>query len=232
MPNASRYRYSLLHRLIVNSINTALRVRATLPVDYIYSVLSISSDFDGAVTKAHIDYSIPWEEVYSDYAEHLLEKEGGVFLGLGGIDSPHMLPSWAPDWSVPMQRLSLCWREDTASSVTPAKLYSAGGPSSRFSCRSCGRSSTPRTITVEGFEIDCISTNGTANDRFSHLNDSEYQTPWVRNWMFSFDAFREKFIGRTSDQLEQTPWKIPIADQYRHDDTNLTVRAHVWMADA
>ena len=107
-------KHNLIDRLVISSMNRSTRLEATLPQDYIFSVLAICADAEEAANAVEVDYSRSEVDVFINGAQYLFRHVGGSVLSFAGIDTAGelSLPSWVPDWSAALPRQPLCWRKD------------------------------------------------------------------------------------------------------------------------
>jgi hypothetical protein len=74
--------------------------QATNPMDRFYALAGLRVDVEAIVGK--VDYSIPWEELYTKAARALLKQHGVVALSFCAPSQGRQqngLPSWVPDWT-------------------------------------------------------------------------------------------------------------------------------------
>ena len=222
-------KHNLIDRLVISSMNRSTRLEATLPQDYIFSVLAICADAQEAANAVEVDYSRSEVEVFINVAQYLLRHVGGPVLNFAGIDTAGelSLPSWVPNWSAALPRQPLCWRKDVFERENQDNIYVAPHAALEFD-----RAIASATLRIKAYEIDSIPRFGLRNDLFPTIypDDLTAKPAWHHKWLASYKTFQQsvladRTLALSGNALAGVLWRIPIADQDIDMVVNTTTRA-------
>jgi hypothetical protein len=211
-----------LKRLLVSSfsLNSGGTLDSTEPKDRIYALLGISSDRDDINIQPQYDGTVSHQEVYADVAKRLLQHGHLDVLSLcrplsGDSDRDPALPSWAPDWTIPLRAAWGQFSED--------KLYDAS--KGDLFCLRLIDTYPPLfgTVQLEGFFVDKVGAllnPGILADG-SQADSSERNLVTFRCVKLFLDNASSRY---TDNERLEGVWRIPIADR-EFNDIGLIVRA-------
>ncbi|KIW23422.1 uncharacterized protein PV07_11620 [Cladophialophora immunda] len=86
---------------LINAMYDASRLKCYDPRDKIFAIRNIVTDLAQDDWAPQPDYISPWEEVYTDFAVRMAERERREVLGWSGVSQQEEysgLPSWVVDW--------------------------------------------------------------------------------------------------------------------------------------
>lgn len=110
------YRMKLLNLLLDYAGAEASDAR-----DNVYALIGLAADIDSGVFQP--DYTIPAAEVYKRLVKFFLDTKGDLTIictSQSAARSNHVLPSWAPDWSVPRLWSHLAGKPGSSTDITIA----------------------------------------------------------------------------------------------------------------
>jgi hypothetical protein len=233
----SSHSQTLLYHLKKSYVGAGPLLRATYASDRIFSLLALSSDTEQLGIRP--DYSLPVNDLYIKLARALIQQGNTDILAFCRPSTPLLrtitrkgnvdflffsrprdtrLPSWVPDWSVPIRS---SWSDNGTTS-----LFRASGEHSTSNLQTLNHPDTiSASIGLYGIQVATLQETG---------------SPWLGGMHDSFDhkkaetLFRQidAFLGTSSAltrycemQRVQAQWRIPIADKESHPSSRFWRRA-------
>lgn len=199
---------TLAERLKMMAVSGQLE--ATLPADYIYALLGISSDAQMAAVRP--DYSKPLDQLLLQVAEYYFSHEGPNAFWFCALLESHEAspyPSWVPDWTSRRVFRPLNWHPPK----TEQRLYSASGFTHDFDYHIQARS-----LLTAGCRIDIVRDVG----GIGWMQQAPEAAP------FQYLEAYTSFIAQHSEHVEHLSdfiWRVPIADQSRQRYPSCRTRA-------
>lgn len=182
-------------------------LNATDARDRIFALLGVSSDTKELNVRVDYNKSVKQEDVYRDVAKRLLQR-GHIdllsFCRRNKSQQGTTLPSWAPDWSVPLPSAWGLTANDG--------LYNACGKMT-FNMTEIHTDSTPdNEVELKAFRVGKISSTGTPGT----LPNNEPASSIVRT--LTIISIAEWLLARsgnryTEQQRQEGVWRIPICDR-------------------
>lgn len=190
------------------------------PKDHIFALLGICSDADELGIS--LDYTKTCQQVYMDCARAYLEKKGDLDI-LGYCQFPKTqvgLPSWVPDWSMPM-------RPTIPFLVQDVPFLSGGDKTplpSSFSIHDTHDGA--QVLSLPGLRVGTITTIG---QNWSSLPEGTVT-------VFDLLADLDQLSGYTTndaalENMTDPVWRVPIADSqcgFNGGKDRLQIRAGMW----
>ncbi|KAI0842610.1 HET-domain-containing protein [Hypoxylon sp. FL0890] len=178
--------------VLLHSLIRCRTYEASNDHDKIYSVLGLANCPSNGRHNLYPDYKRNVAELYTDFAEYLLEisddlhllahAEGDEFRLVPG------LPTWVPDWSV---------KKDLGLRITGYARYEAAGKLPCFK-EIPGRG----TLVLRGFEFDTIS-------RIGETKAEVNRTKVCTGWLDLLDEIEQEFPGRN---YRDAFWRTLLVD--------------------
>ena len=139
---------------ILTVLHNTQRAQCTDPRDRLYGILGIMTDNQDV----NIDYSIPVEEVYRNWAVKRIQRTHHIDIFGACADSGRFgqLPSWVPDLRMPIGQDKALWLMCNGGELSVSRTHSPV-IIPRIS-EDCSR------LSVAGFEVDVVSAVGMAAD--------------------------------------------------------------------
>ncbi|KAH6962371.1 heterokaryon incompatibility protein-domain-containing protein [Ilyonectria sp. MPI-CAGE-AT-0026] len=196
---------------------------ATDPRDRVFAILGFSCDAD--VLNIRPDYAKTCATIYTDVAEAVLARSGTLDI-LYAVSRPRnvkAMPSWVPDWSVPVP-----------STFGPRIIgrFSAAGPMSRS--RTAFRSDQfhNRLLVLSGYRVDTVEVvvPYQVDPRWEDASDNEDRMSLFTDSLRDLGS-REQTAYLSEEARYDALWRTPIADCDAVIDTKLKMRpaASEWM---
>jgi Heterokaryon incompatibility protein (HET) len=177
---------------------------ATDPRDRVFAILGLSSD--STALNIRSDYKKTCKVVYTEVAESILTQSRtlDILYAVSGPKNVKPMPSWVPDWSVPIQ-----------STFGPRQLgrFSASGPLSRSFPTFRSDKFGNRLLVLSGYKVDTI-------DAIMHWQ-------WDPRWDVGFDlnspilgfirslqnfGRKQRAAYSSEEERQEALWRTPIAD--------------------
>jgi hypothetical protein len=160
--DALNAKYSTLLRLLQIHRNR----EATDPKDKVYGIIGLSSDFSsGTYLEPNYEFSIG--EVYASVVRAHIEKYDNLDIlghcGFSGRDPD--LPSWVPDWRVPLAAIGYPLEKTMETSDgSVQRAYRASGETLSFGDHPPKIKVTDKHLVLHGFHLDVIDRLSAAAD--------------------------------------------------------------------
>lgn len=141
------------------------------PRDRVFALSSLCRD-----AKITPDYSKSKVEIYTETARHLLSFSGIMTLSYAGIKRTSGMPSWVPDWSVPLYEVPV------------------------FQCRLFNASSCLKpTISLDTSTPGILRVSGKMHDEIVHVTDT-LRRVFVTARMERYSWIRDQYLRLTSSR--------------------------------
>lgn len=177
---------------------------ATDPRDRIFAILGFSSD--STALNVRPDYEKTCKDVYTEVAEAILTQASNldILYAVSGPKNMKAMPSWVPDWSVPVQ---------STFGLRQLRRYSASGPLSRSFPAFRSDKFGNRLLILSGYRFDTV--------------DIIMQWQWDPRWDVRFDldspvlgfiqclqnfGQSQKIAYHSEEEKNEALWRTPIAD--------------------
>jgi hypothetical protein len=231
--NKTRTLYSLLLRALISG-DDGFRLLATCEEDYVYGLLGLAEDI--AALDIRPDYSIKWQNVYTDVTRKLIKAGHVDILALCQKKTFNLLdkmPSWVPDWRAGIE--GQIQEPFVAIGAAIAQPFSASGknlpnaelrdrlcqisddiPADKFLTHDLALGDKLPKITLSGAYLDLVEEIGTA---YGPVTEPGEDTLGIMSRFFlEIDCFCRKSaalncrIYNSSERRKEALWRVPIRD--------------------
>ncbi|KAK4108829.1 hypothetical protein N656DRAFT_783790 [Canariomyces notabilis] len=157
-------------------------------------------------------YDLPVEDVYTEYTAKCIQDDGDLDI-LSAIEDRsarrlHGLPSWVPDFSVPMVR----WPLAATGIIDRAEgcCYSASGRSSKARPKWSKQQAGGREIVLGGFEFDRIAAISSREEAADRKMGGGRK---LREWEAMIDQLPEDHAYHGECSASEALWRTLIGDR-------------------
>ncbi|KAH6716957.1 heterokaryon incompatibility protein-domain-containing protein [Leptodontidium sp. MPI-SDFR-AT-0119] len=206
---------------ILTILHTTQDTKCLDPRDRLYAILGIIEDKEDV----EIDYSIPVEQVYRNWAEKRIRRTNTLDILSACADSSRLgdLPSWVPDLRRPFGQDKPLWIFDHTArkkDFPSLQTYTRHFLQSDGKCRGLQISQDGLTLSVHGYQAGVIRHLSIIGDVVSNLQDPTDLTTRLRSVLNEWKDTILKLYGpgfRFADVVLRTsePWDllpVPLAE--------------------